>query len=167
MDFPHDIPFIVNFLPKTNRNFQRINLLQVKCSPTEPTCNFQSINPPTRIGFFPRMEFRLVLFSICQVNYPSRFFTRHQLARINHHISSNFEFVLKTPPRINFQTSFALHRQLTTVKSRFFRFGKAQEAIFDCLSARGFLRSLSIRFQRAFRRCFFYPGLGEAHLSKR
>ena len=43
----------------------------------------------------------------------------------------------------------------------------AGEAIFDCLRARGFLRSLSIRFQRAFRRCFFYPGLGEAHLSKR
>jgi len=82
VDFPQDIPFIVNFLPKTNRIFQRINLLQVKCSPTEPTCNFQSINPPTRIGFFPRMEFRLVLFSICQINYASRFFTRHQLPQV-------------------------------------------------------------------------------------
>ena len=52
------------------------------------------------------------------------------LARINHHISSNFEFALKTPPRINFQTSFTLHWQLATVKSRFFRFGKAQERPF-------------------------------------
>jgi len=75
VDFPQDIPFIVNFLPKTNRIFQGINLLQVKCSPTKPTRDFQSINPPTRISFFPRMEFRLVLFSIRQVNYPSRFFS--------------------------------------------------------------------------------------------
>ena len=77
VDFQQDIPFIVNFLPKTNRIFQGINLLQVKCSPTKPTRDFQSINSPTRISFFPRMEFRLVLFSICQVNYPSSFFSRY------------------------------------------------------------------------------------------